>query len=183
MVANLIWKTLVLTFLISSVCVGEDVQLEPGYKSLFNGKDLTGWKLKSGGESLDGKTETEKKRFQVQDGNLVIDGKARGNMVIETQTQFGGDVHIRFEFMPGENCNNDLYIRGLKFDIKKGAVKKYELGKWHKFEIIIRGKEALFKSDGDTLRVQKTKTDMSPLGVRAEFGAIKYRHLCFKQLD
>ena len=45
---------------------------DPGFQSLFNGKDLTGWRL--GGADLAGKTSSDDGRFAVKDGVLVILG-------------------------------------------------------------------------------------------------------------
>lgn len=157
----------------------DDFKLEEGYKLFFNGKDLTGWKMK-GGASLAGKTETAKKRFQVLDGRLVIDYKMKGNMVIESEVMFKGDVHIKFDFKADEKCNNDLYFRGLKFDIKKGGVKNLKPGEWQLFEIVVTGNKVEFKCDGEVQRTQNAKNDSSSLGIRAEFGAIDYRHLRYK---
>ena len=39
----------------SSTGLADDPKIEEGYVSLFNGKDLTGWRL--GGTKLDGKTD------------------------------------------------------------------------------------------------------------------------------
>ncbi|GIW78914.1 MAG: hypothetical protein KatS3mg105_0721 [Gemmatales bacterium] len=160
--------------------LAEEFKLEPGFKFLFNGKDLTGWKLKSDGSSLDGKTEAPKKRFQVIDGKLVIDGKTRGNMIIETAHRFDKDVHIKFEFLPDDKCNNDLYFRGNKFDIKRGDVKNLKPGAWHLFEIIVTGDKVEFKCNGEVQRVGKAKS-ASPLGIRAEFGAIQFRNIRYKE--
>ena len=101
-------------------------------------------------------------------------------MVIETSKTFDKDVTIQFEVLPDEKCNNDLYIRGNKFDIKKGGVKNLEPGKWHKFEIVVKGKKIEFKCNGQTQRTGKVKK-ASPLGIRAEFGAISFRNLRFKE--
>ena len=158
----------------------DDFKVEPGYKSFFNGKDLTGWMLRKGGTPLDGKTETAKKRFQVTNGTIVIDGKSRGNMVIDTGTSFSGDVHIKFEFRAQKGCNNDLYFRGLKFDIKKGGVRNLKYGEWQTFEIVVKGKTVQFKCDGDVQRTQKARNESSSLGIRAEFGAIAYRRMRYK---
>src|SRR5256885_6581569 len=97
---------------------GDDFKPEDGFTLLFNGKDLTGWKTTKG-ESLDGKTEAYNGRFKAADGVLTIDPKVKGDVRIETQKEFGKDVHIKFDFLPGEGCNNDLFLRGLKFDLKK----------------------------------------------------------------
>ena len=156
-----------------------EFKLEPGFTLFFNGKDLTGWTLR-GGESLDKMTAAPKKRFQVKEHKLIIDGKVRGNMVIDTARKFKGDVHIKFQYLPDAKCNNDLYFRGLKFDIKKGSVKNIQTGKWNDFEIIVRGNQVDFKNNGSTQRSQKAKSDSSPLGIRAEFGAIEFRRMRFK---
>jgi hypothetical protein len=53
-----------------------DGPTEPGYKSLFNGKDLTGWSYKSAPKaSLEGKTETPDGRISVADGAIVMHAK------------------------------------------------------------------------------------------------------------
>jgi hypothetical protein len=95
----------------------DDFQLEPGFTLLFNGKDLSGWKMKKGGDSLDSKLEAANKRFTVVDGKLIIDPKVKGDVIIETAREFGKDLHLKFEFLAGPGCNNDLFIRGQKFDI------------------------------------------------------------------
>lgn len=157
----------------------DDFQLESGFSLFFNGKDLTGFKLR-GGESLDGKTEAPKKRFQVADGKIIIDGKVKGNMVIDTVEPFAGDVHIKFQYLPSEGCNNDLYLRGVKFDIKKGGVKNIQFGKWNELEIIVVGTDMEIKNNGQTQRTAKAKPEATPLGIRAEFGAIEFRNMRFK---
>src|SRR4051794_11927330 len=80
----------------------DDFTLEPGFTLLFNGKDLTGWKEKTGGASLDGKTEAYKGRFRVKGNVLVIDPKVRGDVRIMTARPFAGDVHIKFQYKPGK---------------------------------------------------------------------------------
>jgi 3-keto-disaccharide hydrolase len=169
-------------FAVPSPAAADDFKLEPGFKSFFNGKDLTGFKMRQGGASLDGKTATAKKRFQVVGGKLVVDFKSRGNMVIDTTKSFDGDVHIKFEFLAGKGCNNDLFFRGLKFDIKqgKGGVDNLKPGTWQTFEIVVKDQQAVFKCDGKVQRTQKAKTKSSPLGIRAEFGPIQYRRMRYK---
>ncbi len=157
----------------------DEFKLEEGYELFFNGKDLTGWKLR-GGDSLNGKTEAPKNRFQVKEGNMIIDGKVKGNMVIDTAREFKGDVHIKFQYLPDEKCNNDLYFRGLKFDIKAAGVKNIKYNEWNDFEIVVQGDSVQFINNGEPQRTQKAKSDSSPLGVRAEFGAMTIRRMRFK---
>src|SRR5215207_8483753 len=90
---------------------------EDGFAPLM-GKTLDGWKAKKGGAPLDGKAEAYKGRFKLTEGVLVIDPKVKGDVVIETAREIKGDAVIRFDFHPGKGCNNDLFFRGQKFDIK-----------------------------------------------------------------
>ena len=158
----------------------DDFKPDPGFTPIFNGKNLDGWKTKKG-ESLEGKTEAYNGRFKVADGKLVIDPKVKGDVIIETTRSFAKDVHIKFEFMPGPGCNNDLFIRGLKFDIKKPDVKNLKEGEWNVFEIVIAGKKAEFKCNGETQRTGNVKNDSSPFGVRAEFGPVQFRRMQVKE--
>ena len=174
------WRAGLAVLLCGSLLLAADeFELEPGFTLLFNGKNLDGWKLR-GGEALTGKTATDKNRFQVIEGRLVIDGKSRGNMVIDSEHEFAGDTHIKFDFLPDEKCNNDLYFRGLKFDLKPASVKNFAAGKWHQFEIVAAGDQVQFISNGEVQATQKPRAERSPLGIRAEFGAVEIRRLRYK---
>jgi hypothetical protein len=170
--------------LVSGGTAADDFKPEPGFTLLFNGKDLTGWQLasqKGDKAELAGKTETPDKRFKVADGLLVIDAKVKGNVVINSTKQFEKDVHIIFDYLPGAGCNNDLYLRGIKFDIKKGDVKNIKEGDWNTFEIIVKGDKAEFKNNGESLKTAGAKAGGTPLGIRAEFGPIQYRRMRYKE--
>src|SRR5690349_2143275 len=71
-----------------------DFKVEEGYKSLFNGKDLTGWRL--GKLDLAGKTTTPNKKWHVDDGVIVIDSGGGGD--IYTSADFNKDFHLKLEF-------------------------------------------------------------------------------------
>jgi len=166
----------------------EDFKPDAGFTPLFNSKDLTGWKVAAtnakdkSGDSTDGKTETPTK-FLVKEGNLVIDAKVKGDITLYTTKTYGGDVHIKFEFKPGEKCNNDLYFRGQKFDIKADPALKFKEGEWNTFEIIIVGGDGEFKCNGESVKKFKAKPDATTFGIRAELGAIEYRKLQIKSKE
>jgi hypothetical protein len=165
------------------LAAADDFQPEPGFTLLFNGKDLTGWKS-SKGDDLNGRTEAGGNRFKVSDGTLIIDPAIKGNLVINSVKEFAGDVHIKFDFLPGPGCNNDLYLRGTKFDLKKGgkaSLKSFKEGEWNQFEIIVKGDQVEFKNNGETQDTLKATSPKSPLGIRAEFGPIQIRRLRVKE--
>ena len=125
------------------VVAADDFKPEPGFKLLLNGKNLDGWQTKAKKpESLEGKTEAFGGRFKVKDGELVIDPNVKGDVYIETKHEFGKDVTIRFEFKPDEKCNNDLFLLGTKFDIKKEDIKNWKLDNWNEMEVVVKDGKA-----------------------------------------
>lgn len=173
---------LCLLLALAPLAVADDFKPEEGFKPLL-GKSLDGWKEKKGGASLDGRTEAYKGRFKLADGVLTIDPKVKGDVRIETATAPKGDLHIKFEFRPGKGCNNDLFLRGQKFDInptgKEG--KTIKLDEWNTFDIVIKGTDVEFRINGETARRGKTKSAASPFEIRAEFGPMDLRRLRIKE--
>ncbi|HEX3152432.1 MAG TPA: DUF1080 domain-containing protein [Gemmataceae bacterium] len=175
-------RAIVILCVVAAAITGraDDFKVEEGFTPLFNGKDLTGWKTEKG-ESLDGKTEAFNGRFKVADGVLTLDPAVKGDVKIFTAKEFAGNVHIKFEFKPGPKCNNDLFLHGLKFDIKSPDVKNLKEGEWHTFEIVLVGDKAEYKCNGELLKTMAAKGKATGLGIRAEFGAIEFRRLRVKE--
>ena len=161
----------------------DDFKLEEGFTLLFNGKNLDGWKTKTGNEPLDGKTEAYKGRFKVMDEKLFLDPSVKGDVIINTAKEFGKDVHIKFDFKPGPKCNNDLFLRGTKFDIIPGNKenKNVKEGEWHTFEIIITGDKIEHKINGETARRSRAGSKATPLMLRAEHGSIEVKNVRVKE--
>jgi hypothetical protein len=158
------------------------LQVEPGFKPLFNGKTLDGWKEASGKkEALDGKAEAFGGRFKVVEDRLVIDPAVKGDLHLETARTFGKDVQIQFEFKAGPKCNNDLFLRGTKFDIVPGnqECKAVKEGEWFAFEIVAAGDKIEHRIAGETVRATTLKPDApaSTFRIRAEFGELEIRNL------
>jgi hypothetical protein len=112
---------------------------------------------------------------------LTIDPAVKGDVKVFTAREFGKDMHIKFDFKPDAKCNNDLFLRGLKFDLKKPDVKSLKEGEWNAFEIVITGDKAEFRNNGETLKTVPVKGKTSPFGIRAEFGSIQVRRLRVKE--
>jgi hypothetical protein len=161
-----------------------DFKPEPGFTLLFNGKDLDGWREAKGKkEALEGKTEAYQGRFKVVDGKLVYDPAVKGDRYIETAREFGKDVTIKLEFNPGGKCNNDVFLRGTKFDIIPGNKenKSVKEGEWSTLEIIVRGEKVEHKINGETVRTSKAGATATPLMLRAEYGAIQIKNIRVKE--
>src|SRR4051794_34121437 len=67
---------------------------------LFNGKDLTGWKYKTG-DAFDGKTEASDGRYSAKDGMIVVNPATeanKGTHQLWTVRQFPKDFTLTLEF-------------------------------------------------------------------------------------
>ena len=82
-------KATLTALLFSTLLVSMASADEPGFTAIFNGKDLTGWRL--GSIELAGKTATDDGRFAVKDGVLVI-SRLEGHAPKNGRDRHGGVV-------------------------------------------------------------------------------------------
>ena len=160
-----------------------EFKLEPGFTLIFNGKNLDGWQAKGKKDSsFEGKTDAFKGRFKIQAGSIVIDPAVKGDSYIETTKAFDKDVTIKFDFKAGPKCNNDLFLRGIKFDIVPGnkECKSVKEGEWASLEIVATGDKVEHKINGEVVRTSKSKSVSSTFVIRAEFGAIEIKNIRVK---
>ena len=90
---------------------------------------------------------------------------------------------IKFDFKPGPKCNNDIFLRGTKFDIVPGNKenKNVKEGEWYTFEIIVSGDKLEHKINGETARTSKAGDKATPFKLRAEFGAIEIKNIRYME--
>src|ERR1051325_2341171 len=83
---------------------------EPGYVSLFNGHDLTGWGYVT--NNFDGKAESFDGRFTAKDGTLVVNPRTpRLIQKLWTTREFPKDFVLKLEFRASTNADSGIYIR------------------------------------------------------------------------
>jgi hypothetical protein len=70
-----------------------------GFVSLFNGKDLTGWKVNEGGKQS---------VWGAMDGVLYVDGRGGGWLLTEKEY---GDFEVRLEYKMPEHGNSGVGLR------------------------------------------------------------------------
>lgn len=116
-------------------------ELEPGYTSLFNGTDLTGWgyrrtsdKMRKSRErwlgrayanapawplvdqpvAFHGQKKSTDGRYVAINGRLVVTTPAEGRAIQQlwTTDEFGGDFVLKLEFRATPNADSGVFIRG-----------------------------------------------------------------------
>jgi hypothetical protein len=182
-------------FAVNVIRADDDFKIEEGYTSLFNGKDLTGWKIgKNGKEPLDGKTEAADRRFEVKDGILIANEKSdkgKGGIVdLYTVKDFDKDFHLKLEFRAAPRADSGVYIRGPQLQVRDYPtvgpyknLKNFKNGDWNELEITVKGKSAECKCNGEILEKAFKVPDKGGIGLQAETGKFEFRRIRIKELD
>ncbi|MCS7046434.1 MAG: DUF1080 domain-containing protein [Gemmataceae bacterium] len=140
---SLCWITLAVgAALAPSGRAGDDFTPEPGFVSLFNGKDLTGWRYYK--EMLDGKTATADGRFTVVDG-VIVANEGKGIKDLYTQKEFAKDFQLKLEFRAALKADSGVYIRGSQLQVRdfhrrgeQKQLKKFQTDGWNELDITVR---------------------------------------------
>jgi hypothetical protein len=173
----------------------DDFKVEAGYVSLFNGKDLTGWKVgKTGKEPLDGKTEAADRRFEVKDGVILCNEKdANGKGGIKdlyTVKDFNKDFHLKLEFRAAPRADSGVYIRGRQLQVRDYPtvgpyknLKHFKNGDWNELEITVKGTTAECKCNGEVLENAFKVPAQGGIGLQAEAGQFEFRRIRVKEMN
>ena len=179
---------LVSTFLLAAARADE-----PGFKPIFNGKDLTGWRL--GKTDLAGKTASDDGRFAVKDGVLVITGSkdTPPKMTeIDTVESYDGDFTLRLEFRASRDANSGLHLRDKAFahqlqirDYPRvgpyKTLKDYKDGDWNAIEVVVTGTKARCTCNGELLEAALEIPAKGPLALQSETNVVEYRNIRIKR--
>lgn len=162
-------------------------KLEPGFKPLFNGKDLTGWHYKDG-PAFDGKTTSSDGRYSAKDGHLVVN-PGKGLNQLWTTSEFPKDFHLKLEFRAAVNADSGIFLRKPQLQCRDYLVagpykdlKKYKPQDWNEIEVIVKGKVATCTCNGEELKFPNELPMTGPIGLEADRGQMEYRRIRIKEL-
>ncbi len=187
-VESIVIALVVSTFLFSTARADE-----PGFQSLFNGKDLTGWRL--GYADLAGKTASDDGRFAVKDDVLVITGsneKPPKPAEIDTAESYDGDFILRLDFRASRDANSGLHLRDKAFahqlqirDYPRvgpyKTLKDYKNGDWNAIEVVVTGTRARCTCNGELLEPALAIPGHGPLSLQSETNVVEYRNIRIKR--
>ncbi len=154
-----------------SVFADDEDKADDGWVELFNGKDLTGWKI-----SEDGK-------WKVEDGKIVVSG-ARSHLFSKREFK---DFELKAEVMTTPGSNSGIYFHtkfqesgwpdlgheaqvncthkdpvktGSLYNVKKNFECPHEDNKWFTYDIKVEGQHITLTIDGKTIVDYTEPTDV-----------------------
>lgn len=191
-------KVVPLTALIALLCAGaasshaEEFTPEPGFISLINGKDLTGWGYKPD-EKFDGKTEASDGRYTAKDGMIVVNDfdAAKGPHLRQlwTTREFPKNFVLKLEFRASVNADSGIFIRQPQLQCRDylvagpyKALKSYKPQDWNLIEVTVKDGVAHCTCNGEVLEEGLKLPETGPIGLEADRGQMEYRRIQLKEL-
>jgi hypothetical protein len=183
------FSTILLALLVVSVHA-DDFKLEPGFVSLFNGKDLTGWGY-SATENFDGKTEASDGRYTAKDGVLVVNPQKEGGQrlrQLSTTKEFPKDFELRLEFRAAVNADSGIFLRKPQLQCRDYLVagpykelKNYKPQDWNEIVVVVKDGVAHCTCNGEVLEAALKLPATGPIGLEADRGQMEYRRIRIKE--
>ncbi len=183
-------------------------EVQAGFKMLFNGMDLSGWKLRhEGGRSS----------WNVQNGmlvNVVTPDQHGSDLVSEQKFK---DFTVRYEYMIPKGANSGFYLRG-RYEVQilddfltdkaepngNGALYNFKAplqmasrapGEWQQVEATLRGDKVTVTLNGvkihDEVKIDRATggeldsnlNDSGPILLQGDHGSVAFRRIRIKTLD
>jgi hypothetical protein len=166
----------------------DEFKPEPGYVSLFNGTDLTGWGYRT--NNFDGKTASDDGRYSAGNGILTVHPREpRLIQKIWTSQEFSNDFVLRLEFRASSNADSGIYIRGPQLQCRDYLVagpyktlKLYKPQDWNQVEITVTNNVAYCTCNGEVLESALKVPASGPIGFEGDRGQMEYRRVRLKEL-
>ena len=179
----------------------DDFKLEPGFESLFNGTDLSGWgfrtrrnrKGKVSGENVtfDGKTASDDGRYLAINGRLVVTTPPEGRRVQQlwTTRQFPKDFVLKLEFRATPYADSGVFIRAPQLQCRDyrlagpyTELKKYVPQGWNEMIVTVKGEVAHCTCNGEVLNKALAVPATGGIGLEGDRGQMEYRRIRIKEL-
>jgi hypothetical protein len=181
----------------------DDWTPEPGFISLYNGKDLTGWcyraKTKKDdpkpGEILtkfDGKTQSDDKYYTAKPGVIDVTfpnepDKLTGQLY--TVAEFPKNFVLKLEFRASVNADSGVFIRKPQLQCRDYLVagpykelKNYKPQDWNTIIVTVKDGVAHCECNGEVLEDALKLPETGPIGLEGDRGTMEYRHIQLKEL-
>jgi len=188
---------LVLAVSAFSLTQADDFTPDPGFISLYNGKDLTGWgyrdKEQKVLETFDGKAEASDGRFSAKPGVLVVnphdEAKGPRRRDLWTTREFPKNFILKIEFRAAVNADSGIFLRKPQLQCRDYLIagpykelKKYKPQDWNEIIVTVKDNVAHCECNGEVLEDALKLPESGPVGLEADRGQMEYRRIQIKEL-
>ena len=180
----------------------DDFTPEEGFTSLFNGKDLSGWRFiatparknrpEVKAQKFEGQASTPDGRYVADDGRLVVTIPPEGRRFQQlwTTREFEGDFELRLEFRASPNADSGIFIRKPQLQCRDYLVagpyknlKKYKHLDWNEIVVKAQGGTARCTCNGEVLEEAFEVPARGPIGLEGDRGQMEYRRIRIRMLE
>jgi len=175
----------------------DDFTPEPGFVSLFNGRDLTGWgfriekTLEPQGAPFDGQPTSSDGRYVAKHGRIVVTTPPEGRKVQQmwTTREFPKDFVLKLEFRATPNADSGVFIRKPQLQCRDyplaGPYKnlqQYRPQYWNELVITVKDNVAHCTCNGEVLEEALKLPATGPIGLEGDRGQMEYRRIRLQEL-
>jgi lysophospholipase L1-like esterase len=163
----------------------DDFKPEPGFTSLFNGHDLTGWTYQDD-PSLEGKTDTSDRRYGVRNGRLVVmvSPLLRAYRTLWTTQKFPHDFVLKLEFRASPNADSGIFIREPQLQCRDYLIagpftrlRHYHPLDWNEIVVTVKGGLAHCTCNGEVIQDAMPVPATGAIGLESDHGQMEYRRI------
>jgi hypothetical protein len=157
---------------------------EPGFASLFNGHDLTGWGWRT--NNFDGQASSSDGRYVAKNGRLIVMTSPQGRKyeVLWTTKEFPKDFILKLDFRAGVNADSGIFIRQPPLQCRDyllagpyKSLKNYKPQDWNEIVIDVKNDKAHCTCNGEVIEDAFKVPSTGPIGLEGDRGQMEYRHI------
>ena len=174
----------------------DDFKMEPGFVSLFNGRDLTGWGFRNQRSqkktaTFDGKQVSSSGRYRAINGRLVVTTPPEGRRIQQlwTTREFPKNFILKLEFRATPNADSGVFIRRPQLQCRDYVLagpwkelKNYKPQEWNEIVAVVKDGVAHCTCNGEVLNANFKVPASGPIGLEGDRGQMEYRRIRIKEL-
>jgi lysophospholipase L1-like esterase len=171
-------------------------QLEKGFVSLFNGKNLDGWGFRDKRSMMlksdfSGKKTSDDGRYQAINGRIVVTTPPEGRRIQQmwTTMNFPENFILKLEFRATPNADSGVFIRRPQLQCRDYPLagpykdlKNYKPQDWNELIIKVTDNIAHCTCNGEVLEEAFQLPATGPIGLEGDRGQMEYRRIRLKRL-
>jgi hypothetical protein len=167
----------------------DDFRVEEGFKSLFDGTDLSGWGY-ADGPDLGAKTATADGRYIVRNSRIIVVTSHAGQTYkkLWTKEEFPKDFVLKLEFRSGPNADSGIFVREPQLQCRDfiiagpfSTLKHYRPLDWNEVVVTVRGGLAHCTCNGELLLDAMPIPATGPIGLESDRGQMEYRRIRIRE--